>query len=304
MIISSNFFDGGYSTQYDMQKSNQLIEGLLNYSNAETAENHRLDLTAGYSFQEWSTLMPSYPVLSEAGDTTYAAGLPTDTRNALLSYYSRGIYSFKDKYILTDSKEIKKIAQTSQKEFSNKSSKDILKLLKEKSNSKLYPSRILNLGIFKIVSNSKDFKGKNESEMNNVITDIFKELNYDLSCEIPKSGDLTQWTQEGVLLLNASLTVRQSKSNSHYKYWQELTDNLIKFISNEKENVIFVLWGNFAKQKKQLINTINKHHILESAHPSPLSASRGGWFGNNHFSKINNILKNNNKEIINWDSII
>ena len=65
-----NFFDGGYSTQYDMQKSNQLIEGLLNYSNAETAENHRLDLTAGYSFQEWSTLMPSYPVLSEAGDTT------------------------------------------------------------------------------------------------------------------------------------------------------------------------------------------------------------------------------------------
>ena len=98
---ASNFFDGGYSTQYDMQKSNQLIEGLLNYSNAETAENHRLDLTAGYSFQEWSTLMPSYPVLSEAGDTTYAAGLPTDTKNALLSYYSRGIYSFKDKYILT-----------------------------------------------------------------------------------------------------------------------------------------------------------------------------------------------------------
>ena len=98
---ASNFFDGGYSTQYDMEKSNQLIEGLLNYSNAETAENHRIDLTAGYSFQEWSTLMPAYPVLSEAGDTTYAAGLPTDTKNALLSYYSRGIYSYKDKYVVT-----------------------------------------------------------------------------------------------------------------------------------------------------------------------------------------------------------
>jgi iron complex outermembrane receptor protein len=98
---ASNFFDGGYSTRYDMEKSNQLIEGLLNYSNAETAEDHRIDFTAGYSFQEWSTLMPAYPVLSEAGDTTYAAGLPTDTKNALLSYYSRGIYSYKDKYVVT-----------------------------------------------------------------------------------------------------------------------------------------------------------------------------------------------------------
>jgi iron complex outermembrane receptor protein len=84
-----------------MEKSNQLIEGLLNYSNAEAAEDHRIDFTAGYSFQEWSTLMPAYPVLSEAGDTTYAAGLPTDTKNALLSYYSRGIYSYKDKYVVT-----------------------------------------------------------------------------------------------------------------------------------------------------------------------------------------------------------
>jgi len=98
---ASNFFDGGYSTRYDMEKSNQLIEGLLNYTNAEIAEDHRIDLTAGYSFQEWSTLMPAYPVLSEAGDTTYAAGLPTDTKNALLSYYSRGIYSYKDKYVVT-----------------------------------------------------------------------------------------------------------------------------------------------------------------------------------------------------------
>ena len=147
-------------------------------------------------------------------------------------------------------------------------------------------------------------KGKKiPPSLKNIYLELYKDKEVEFSC-LPKSGDLSSWAEQGILLLNASLTVRQSKSNSHYKYWQELTDNLIKFISNEKENVIFVLWGNFAKQKKQLINTINKHHILESAHPSPLSASRGGWFGNNHFSKINNILKNNNKEIINWHSII
>ena len=116
-----------------------------------------------------------------------------------------------------------------------------------------------------------------------------------------KNGDLTNWAKQGVLLLNCALTVRQGKSNSHYKYWQTFTDNLIKYISNIKESIIFVLWGNFAKQKKALINLESKKHfILESTHPSPLSAGKGGWFGNNHFSKINKFLENNNKKKINW----
>ena len=85
--------------------------------------------------------------------------------------------------------------------------------------------------------------------LKNIYLELYKDKEVEFSC-LPKSGDLSSWGEQGVLLLNASLTVRQSKSNSHYKYWQELTDNLIKFISNEKENVIFVLWGNFAKQKK------------------------------------------------------
>ena len=98
---ASNFLNGGYQTQYDMQKSNQLIEGFLNYSNADQGGDHRLDLTAGYSFQEWSTLSPSYAGLNIAGDTLNAPGIPTDTKNALLSYYGRGIYSFLDKYVVT-----------------------------------------------------------------------------------------------------------------------------------------------------------------------------------------------------------
>ena len=98
---ASNFQNGGYQTQYDMEKSNQLIEGFLNYSNADQGGDHRLDLTAGYSFQEWSTMSPSYPGLNIAGDTLNAPGIPTDTKNALLSYYGRGIYSYLDKYVIT-----------------------------------------------------------------------------------------------------------------------------------------------------------------------------------------------------------
>ena len=98
---ASNFQNGGFQTQYDMQKSNQLIEGFLNYTNAENAIDHRYDLTAGYSFQEWSTTSPSYAGLNIAGDTLNAPGIPTDTKNALLSYYARGTYSFSDKYIVT-----------------------------------------------------------------------------------------------------------------------------------------------------------------------------------------------------------
>jgi len=98
---ASNFQNGGFKTQYEMEKSNQLIEGFLNYSNSEKALKHRLDVTGGYSFQEWSTKSPSYPGLNIAGDTLNAPGIPTETKNALLSFYSRGIYSYADKYIVT-----------------------------------------------------------------------------------------------------------------------------------------------------------------------------------------------------------
>ena len=139
-------------------------------------------------------------------------------------------------------------------------------------------------------------KIKKPPSLLNIYTEIENEYNIDLK---NRNGDLTNWAKQGVLLLNASLTVRQGVSNSHSKYWKEFTDNIIKIISSEKENIIFMLWGNFARNKKNLINT-NKHYILESIHPSPLSANRGGWFNNGHFLKTNDILKSLGKKIIEW----
>ena len=131
------------------------------------------------------------------------------------------------------------------------------------------------------------------------LKNIFKELKSDCNINIPKHGDLTSWAKQGVLLLNTSLTVRQSCPNSHTKYWLPFTDNLIKYISQNKENIIFILWGSNAKNKKKLIN-LNKHHILEANHPSPLSANRGGFFNCCHFSKTNSILTKLNKPLIDW----
>lgn len=131
------------------------------------------------------------------------------------------------------------------------------------------------------------------------LRNIFLELKDDLGVEIPKSGNLTRWAQQGVLLLNTVLTVRENQAGSHQgKGWEILTDCIIEKLNERKEPIIFVLWGNFAKSKKSKI-TNPQHFILEAAHPSPLSAYNG-FFGCHHFSKINEILKNNNCEPIKW----
>jgi uracil-DNA glycosylase len=132
------------------------------------------------------------------------------------------------------------------------------------------------------------------------LKNIFKELETDIEdFNIASNGDLTKWSSQGVLLLNSALTVVEGRPNSHQKEWIFLTDEIISHISNELENVVFMLWGNFAKDKKKLIDT-EKHLVLEATHPSPLSAHRGGWFGCKHFSKANTYLDSKNKQKINW----
>tara|TARA_Y100000996_G_C22488919_1_gene629368 strand:- start:436 stop:1089 length:654 start_codon:yes stop_codon:yes gene_type:complete len=130
------------------------------------------------------------------------------------------------------------------------------------------------------------------------LVNIFKELYQDLGIQ-KIDGDLTSWAKQGVLLLNSSLSVRESCANSHSKLWKDFTNNAIKYISDEREGIIFILWGTNAKSKKKFIDD-NKHYILESNHPSPLSANRGGFFGCKHFSKCNEILLRNNKTQIEW----
>lgn len=132
------------------------------------------------------------------------------------------------------------------------------------------------------------------------LINIFKELEKDLGIPYPKSGDLSKWAKQGVLLLNATLTVRNSQAGSHQnKGWEQFTDTVISIISKEKEKVVFLLWGNYAKQKKKLID-ITKHHVLMAGHPSPLSANRGLWFGNKHFSKTNFLLEQDGLLQIDW----
>lgn len=132
------------------------------------------------------------------------------------------------------------------------------------------------------------------------LINIFKEISTDLNLPYPKSGNLERWAKQGVLLLNATLTVRAHEAGSHQKQgWEEFTDQVIQKISNQKEGIIFLLWGGFAKKKAKLIDA-KKHYILESGHPSPLSANRGYWFGNHHFSKTNVLLSNLKKTVINW----
>ena len=132
------------------------------------------------------------------------------------------------------------------------------------------------------------------------LINIFKEIQSDLGLPIPISGNLERWADQGVLLLNATLTVRESEAGSHQnKGWETFTDSVIQKLSNEKENVVFLLWGGFAQKKGAKINR-TKHHVLESGHPSPLSANRGFWFGNKHFSKTNTYLQSLGKETIKW----
>jgi len=131
------------------------------------------------------------------------------------------------------------------------------------------------------------------------LINIFKELQEDLGMSIPEDGDLTKWAIQGVFLLNAVLTVRDSQAGSHQnKGWERFTDAVIKKLSEDRENLVFMLLGNYAHAKIDLIDT-NKHLILTASHPSPLSANRG-FFGCKHFSKANNFLQSKGIEPIDW----
>jgi len=132
------------------------------------------------------------------------------------------------------------------------------------------------------------------------LANIFKELNTDLGIAIPNHGNLESWSEEGVLLLNATLTVRAGQAGSHQgKGWEEFTNAVISKLSNKRENLVFLLWGRFAQAKAALIDE-KKHCILTAAHPSPFSAYNG-FFGCGHFSKTNNYLNEHGKNPINWD---
>jgi uracil-DNA glycosylase len=130
------------------------------------------------------------------------------------------------------------------------------------------------------------------------LVNIFKEINSDVGIPVPQTGNLTRWGEQGVLLLNATLTVRENQAGSHQnKGWETFTDAVIKTLSDQKENLVFLLWGNYAKNKTVLIDH-NKHLVLTAPHPSPLA--RGGFFNCKHFSKTNEYLKQHGKTPIDW----
>jgi uracil-DNA glycosylase len=132
------------------------------------------------------------------------------------------------------------------------------------------------------------------------LVNMFKELKTDLEMEIPTTGNLQKWANQGVLLLNAGLTVRAHEANSHKNAgWHKFTDAVIQKLSTERKGIIFLLWGGFAKKKSKLIDHA-KHHVLMTGHPSPLSANRGYWFGNKHFSKTNALLEKQGLTAIDW----
>ncbi len=132
------------------------------------------------------------------------------------------------------------------------------------------------------------------------LLNIFKEVNEDVGVPIPVSGNLQRWADQGILLLNATLTVRAGEAGSHQKKgWETFTDAVIQRINDEKENIVFLLWGKYAQDKGSIIDE-SKHHVLKAKHPSPLAAKWGGWFGSKHFSQTNAYLEKVGKEKINW----
>ncbi|MFY7899907.1 MAG: uracil-DNA glycosylase [Chitinophagaceae bacterium] len=131
------------------------------------------------------------------------------------------------------------------------------------------------------------------------LVNMFKELHTDIGMPIPTTGNLTKWAEQGVLLLNAVLTVRANEPASHAKIgWMEFTNAVIRTLSDEREGIVFLLWGKFAQEKQTLINEL-KHHVLKAAHPSPLSAYNG-FFGCKHFSRTNQLLMKQGKDPIDW----
>ena len=132
------------------------------------------------------------------------------------------------------------------------------------------------------------------------LQNIFKEIQLDLGKPMSPTGDLTRWAEQGVLLLNATLTVRAHQAASHQRHgWEQFTDAAIRALNIGRENLVFILWGGYARSKAQLIDR-SRHLVLESVHPSPLSANRGGWFGNHHFSQCNAYLREHGEQEIDW----
>lgn len=132
------------------------------------------------------------------------------------------------------------------------------------------------------------------------LQNIFKEIHDDVGSPIPSSGNLERWADQGVLLLNATLTVRAHQAGSHQnRGWETFTDAVIRELAARREHLVFLLWGAYAQRKGAFIDT-SRHLVLKSAHPSPLSANRGGWFGNHHFSKTNAYLRANGLPEIKW----
>jgi uracil-DNA glycosylase len=132
------------------------------------------------------------------------------------------------------------------------------------------------------------------------LINIFKEIQDDLGKPIPKTGNLERWAKQGVLLLNATLTVRAGQAGSHQgKGWEQFTDATIKCLNEEKDGIVFLLWGKYAQDKGKIIDD-KKHFVLRAKHPSPMAANYGGWFGNKHFSQANNYLKSRGLEPIEW----
>ena len=132
------------------------------------------------------------------------------------------------------------------------------------------------------------------------LINIFKEMENDVEVPYPQSGDLSPWAKQGILLLNTTLTVEAHQAGSHQgKGWEKFTDTVIQLLSDQYKGIVFLLWGGYAKQKLKLIDT-DRHCVLTSGHPSPLSANRGYWFGNRHFSKSNDYLSGRGEKPIDW----
>ncbi|MCG2611586.1 uracil-DNA glycosylase [Flavobacterium sp. SM15] len=208
-----------------------------------------------------------------------------------------------------------------QEEFEKKYFKELIRFVKEEyQNRQCFPEEHLIFSAFehchlndlKVVIIGQDpYHGLGQanglcfSVNDNVplppsLNNIFREIETDLQKQFPKSGNLERWADQGVLLLNATLTVRESEAGSHQKKgWETFTDKVIQKISEEKQDVVFLLWGGFAKKKGAKIDR-SKHLVLETGHPSPLSANRGLWFGNKHFSQTNAFLKSKKKSEIVW----
>jgi uracil-DNA glycosylase len=149
-------------------------------------------------------------------------------------------------------------------------------------------------------ANGLCFSVKDGVPMPPSLINIFREIETDLNKPFPQTGNLERWANQGVLLLNAVLTVRKGEAASHQgKGWETFTDAVIQKISEEKKDVVFLLWGGYAKKKGARVNQ-EKHLLLETGHPSPLSANKGHWFGNKHFSKTNKFLAEKGKKQIEW----